>query len=343
LPFAKGTTQKRNQRKASPKQKARQALYHTPNKPLRITIHDGKDTLGPFTTDSFGIATIPYMPQFLSIEWNIYIDGPHGRKRLFQRLKTEGYQLLLEPKRVLIPEGQPIAIRVDSLHRKGTMHFDIVKEGRRLWSTKYPFSGGTLHATLTPPKHITGLVNIQAYTEFYNQGDVYDSRLIYIGKATPQTLLRAVERNLSARGDGMRILQLDPFKKRLPQTTQFSKWARHLLAFAKARFTPPPVLYNSFKDKHKKLRNFQSKFRNRVLLTLSGVGGLVVFGMFGWMFWGYRRDQLAMQQAEREHEEIDRINTRGLPWLVGFAIVMLLIFGCVIYLFYAMKWTFDNL
>ena len=140
----------------------------------------------------------------------------------------------------------------------------------------------------------------------------------------------------------MRILELDFFKKQLP-TSQKDKeiWARQLFAMVKARFVPPYPLYNSFKDRLRKLRSFQTKFRNQTLFGLGALGTLLVLGIFIWLAWAYRQDRIAMREAQ--DEDVGHIGTRGLPWLIGFAIMLILLFACVLYLFFTMQWTYSNL
>lgn len=323
------------------KLQAKRKTWRTPKQVLSVSIREGQRTLGPFLTNEKGFVQIPYMPQFLQADWLLTITGPEGSQTFTQRLKPEGYQLLMELPQAVIPHGKPVPVRVESLMRKGDLHFDIIRDGQRIWSTRSALKSGKCSTQLKLPTFVKGLITLQVYSEFYHPGEVYDSRLLYIGKPTAQKLLTAVERHLSKRGDGLRILELDTFKKSKPTPQTFQLWAQRIFARVKARFAPPLTLYNSFDDRLRKLRSFQTYFRNTTLLGLGVLGSLVVLGIFIWLAWAYRRDRRAM--LESEDEDVGYIDTRGLPWLFGFALILVLLFACILYLFFTMQWTYDNL
>ncbi|MBU49185.1 MAG: hypothetical protein CL920_10850 [Deltaproteobacteria bacterium] len=299
--------------------------------------------LGPYKSDEWGFIRFPYVPQFFQVQWGVQLTSGKYVSELPLAIKTDGYQLSMELQTVLLPESpsgkQTLSLSVDTLLRKGDLHVDLVQYGQRLFSRKYSIKGGKSQIDLTIPSTIKGLCSVQVYTEFFFPGEVYDARLVYIGKPNKAKILKQLQKHLVHRGDGMRILDLDPFRQHKVRPERMEAWSRRLFAFSKARFVAPLLLHDSTKKRLRQLRVFQGKFRARTLLFLGGLGGIVILGMLGSMLWGYRRDQIAIRRAAEE--DLGELESRGFFMIVLAFLIIAMIFATILYLFWAIKWTYD--
>lgn len=325
----------------APRQKADTTVWETPSHRVWLELREGMSRLGTYPAKEVqGIVRFPYVPQFFRVGFETTVWGRLGRSQQAIEMKTEGYQMLAEPRQVLVAEGGTLFVRVDSLQATAPLHIDLVQHGRRLWSTQRMLQDGRSEVSLKIPKGIKGLITVQVYTEFYFPGEVYDARLLHVGGADEQALRGALRKHLVERGDGMRLLEIESFPS--PSRSQdIEGWARAIFSVAKARFTPPSLLYDSSKDRLSSLRRYQHDFRRRTLMTLGGLGSFVLLGMFLWMFFGYRRDQARLDEFTKE--EGIRIKGRGTAMIFLAILMVAVIFASILYLFWAIQWKFDNM
>lgn len=304
--------------------------------------HGSRRKYGPYQADAFGFVRFPFMPQFFQVRWNFRVWGPRGKTTLAYELKTEGYQVVMELPAPIVPAESAVPIRVETLQGRGVVHLDLVQHGQRIWSQKAKIHDGKSKFLLKLPKGLQGLCSVQVYTEFYFPGEVYDTRLLWVGGLRDKApLLKTLRRHLVHRGDGMRILEIEKFARRKVPSAQLRPWVEHLFAIAKARFVAPELFFDSSKQRQTQLRSFQGTFRNATLFFLGGLGGVVLVGMFGWMFWGYRRDQRLIRDAAEQG--VGELESRGFFIIILALLVLALIFATILYLFWAMKWTYDFL
>ena len=306
---------------------------------VQVTLVESKRTLGPFTTDSQGFVRVPYVPNFFRVRWKVQIKGEKGSSVENADLKTEGYEVAVTLKKVVVPAGKPLSFKFDSISTKGTFHVDLLQKGRRVWSQEVNFKGGNRHVNLTPPAHLKGLCTLQVYTEFYMPGEVYDARLIYIGNPSKVALKKALREHLVERGDGLRTLDLQAFASSLFSMKSTEAFARRVFAFSKARFFPPQRLYDSAQDKLKKLQQYRGRFRARTLVLLAVLASLVFLLSVGGMLYFYRKEAAAIRAVEQETGEV--VQSRGLPYLLLFSLLLFAFFSVAIYLLWIMKFSFD--
>ena len=325
----------------APDQKADTVVWETPSHRVWLELREGMSRLGTYPAKEVqGIVRFPYVPQFFRVGFDTTVWGRSGRSQQAIEMKTEGYQMMAEPRQVLVAEEGVLFVRVDSLQTTAPLHIDLVRHGRRLWSTQRTLQDGRSEVSLKIPKGIKGLITLQVYTEFYFPGEVYDARLLYVGASDEQALRGALRKHLVERGDGMRLLEIESFPSpSRPQALEV--WARAIFSFAKARFTPPSLLYDSSKDRLSSLRRYQHDFRRRTLMTLGGLGSFVLLGMFLWMFLGYRRDQARLDEFTKE--EGIRIKGRGTAMIFLAILMVAVIFASILYLFWAIQWKYDNM
>ena len=323
-----------------PKEPKHRARWQNPIHPVVLSVKEERQNLDSYATDTAGIVRFSYVPQFFHLTWELSMWGRRGHLKQVIQMKTEGYQVIADPTRIFIPQGGEIAFWVESLSRTNPLHIDLVQDGQRLWSTRQPLKEGRTLIKIKPPKAIRGLVTLQIYTEFFFPGEVYDARLLYIGEPTGKAITASLRKHLIQRGDGLRVLEMEEFAPAPEKATELERWARALFAFSKARFTPPSLLYDSSKARLTHLRRYQHDFRRRTIMMLGGLGGLVLLGVFLWMFAGYRRDQMRML-AHAQEEDI-QIKTRGGYLIVVALLVIGMIFASVLYLFWAIQWKYDG-
>jgi hypothetical protein len=323
-----------------PKESKRWERWRNPIHPVVLSIKEERQNLDSYATDTAGVVRFSYVPQFFHLTWELSMWGRRGHLKQVIQMKTEGYQVIADPTRIFFPQGGEIAFWVESLSRTNPLHIDLVQDGQRLWSTRQPLKEGRTLVKIKPPKAIRGLVTLQIYTEFFFPGEVYDARLLYIGEPTGKTIRESLRKHLIRRGDGLRVLEMEAFAPPPEKATELERWARVLFAFAKARFTPPSLLYDSSKARLTHLRRYQHDFRRRTIMMLGGLGGVVLLGVFLWMFAGYRRDRMRML-AHAQEEDI-QIKTRGGYLIVVALLVIGLIFASVLYLFWAIQWKYDG-
>ncbi|MCB9640469.1 MAG: hypothetical protein H6727_16355 [Myxococcales bacterium] len=337
-PFAEPPTHKAPQ----PAPPAKTESWVAPNHRVWLEMQEGSARLGPFPARTVsGIIRFPYMPQFFRVSWDAVIWGRLGKAEQNVQMKTEGYQLTADPKEVLLsPQGE-LTVRVDSLLRTAPLHIDLVQGGRRLWSTQRELREGRSVWKVKIPKDIQGLISVQVYSEFYFPGEVYDTRLLYVGKASEAEIRKALRKHLLRRGDGMRILDVEEFPAAPATAKGLEVWARTLFSLVKGRFTPPALLYDSSKDRLHSLRRYQHDFRRRTLMMLGGLGAFVLLGMFLWMFLGYRRDQQRMNDFAKE-EDI-HVKSRGIALIFVAILVVSMIFASILFLFWSIQWKYDNM
>ncbi|TNE45037.1 MAG: hypothetical protein EP343_27590 [Deltaproteobacteria bacterium] len=311
--------------------------------PLQVTVEHGRSRHNQLKVNPLGYVRFPYVPQLFDEPWKITLKGPRGTFVFVGKLKPEGYQLVLDVPKVITPHGQPLFFRVDGLHGNSDLHVDITQNGQRLWSHKAKLQGGRAAINLKLPPYIRGLVGVQVYTEFYFPGEIHDERLVYIGNPDRNTLLKALQQHLKARGEALQALALKDWQKFLSPKALRDDWVVPVFSLSKARFVPPTLYYNSAEDRLRRLRTYQKVFRSRTMILLVGLGGCVLLTVFSMLIIGYRRDQRRMREMAEEHEELDVVESRGLPLLVTFLIVLTVLFAIIIVLFWAMQWTYDNI
>ncbi|MEM1007811.1 MAG: hypothetical protein AAGJ35_02290, partial [Myxococcota bacterium] len=319
-----------------------------PLKDAWVKIREGGRVLVEGRPGVQAVMSFSYVPQFFQSNWSLSMGM--GKQRWHRRMSVaaEGYQVLLEPHRVVVHAGERIALDLESVARKGRVFVDLVQHGRRLWSTSCTLRAGRCLLSFRPPKQLRGFVTVQAYSTFYHPGQTYDARLLYLGDAPVQQIQALLRKHLIARGEGLSVHQLEGFPltetKRSTGTERkplMTERLRALFALAKARFSPPFWLYDAEKDNRAVLREGQSRFRRRMLVLLGGVGGVVLLFMFFWMLSGYRADQRRIQVLAEE--ESLTLKSRGLPLMIVGLLVVALIFAAVLFLFGAMQWRFDGM
>ncbi len=311
--------------------------------PLQVTVEHGRSRHNQLTVNALGYVRFPYVPQLFDEPWKITLQGPRGTFVFVGKLKPEGYQLVLDVPKVITPHGQPLFIRVVGLHGNSDLHVDITQNGQRLWSHKAKLQGGRSAIDLRLPSFIRGLVGVQVYTEFYFPGEIHDERLVYIGNPDRKTLLAALQEHLKTRGEALQALALSEWQKFLSPKAKLDEWVVPVFSLSKARFVPPSLFYNSAEDQLRRLRTYQKVFRSRTMILLVGLGGCVLLTVFSMLIIGYRRDQRRMREMAEEHDELDVVESRGLPLLVTFLVVLTVLFAIIIVLFWAMQWTYDNI
>ena len=318
-------------------------VWITPKNPVIIEV-SGPHKPQKIMTDKWGFAKFPFKPQFSKVAWTFDLQGTAGEARIYSHIVAEGFQLVSKLKSNIIPEGKPIELEVNSIAQDGTFHIDLIKHGERVWSTQHAFVGSKNRIKIKPPSWIKGLYSLQIYIEFYAPGRVYDNHLVYIGKPTKRTILSETRRHLRERYNAMRIVDLEDFSDFKAKKAELPQWSHHLFSYVKARFMPPKLFYDSMKDRHTALRRYQWKVRLGVTLFLICLGAMVLFGIFVWMRRSIQRDLAIQQEAvEQGLSEVGEIGTRGSFFMGLFLFLLGLFFALVIYLFYAMKWTFDGL
>lgn len=326
-----------------PKPKKASVTWGPPKQPLSVTVFHGRTSHEKLSVSPLGYVRFPYVPQLFDTPWKFILKGPRGAFTFYGKLKPEGYQLVLDVPNVITPHGKPLFLRVDGLHGNSDLHIDITQKGQRIWSHKSQLKGGRAALNLKIPKHIKGLVSVQVYTEFYFPGEIHDERLVYIGKPDKKAIVDALQKHLHARGDGIQALALASWQKQLPPSAKLNDWIVPAFSLSKARFVPPSLYYNSAEDRLRRLRTYQKVFRSRTIILLIGLGGCVLLTVFSLLIMGYRRDQRRMREVAEEHEELDIVESRGLPLLVLFLVVLTVLFAIIIVLFWAMQWTYDNI
>ncbi len=325
----------------SPSSQPAETQWDNPSHRVWLELREGMSRLGSFPAKEVeGIVRFPYVPQFFRVGFDATVWGRLGKFEQSVEMKTEGYQMLAEPLRVLVAEEGSLRMRVESLQATAPLHIDLVQNGRRLWATQRTLQNHRSEIDVKIPKDIKGLVTLQVYTEFYFPGEVYDARLLYIGQASEKALRGALRKHMMERGDGIRLLDIEAFPSS-KEAKDLEPWARAMFSLAKARFTPPSLLYDSSKDRLHSLRRYQHDFRRRTLMTLGGLGSFVLLGMFLWMFFGYRRDQARLNEFTKE--DGIQIKGRGLAMIFWAILMVAVIFASILYLFWAIQWKFDNM
>ena len=292
-----------------------------------------------YIADKWGFIRFHYIPEFFQVSWRFEIEGKRQKLAIPVQVETEGYQIVMDLAKVLIGEKELLVGQVEGLKTRGVVHFDFVQLGRRLWSQQFPIHARRADIKIAIPKGVKGLCSVQVYTEFFFPGNAYDARLIYIGKPKKKKIMAELRKHLIFRGDGMKLLDLEYFSKLKMTKKDLSKWARYLFASAKARFVAPILLDESSEKRRKSLRAAQKTFRDRTILSLGALSFLVILGMFGWMLWGYRRDRLLIKEAAEQG--IGELETRGFFIIILSFVLFALIFSGILYVLWAMKWTYD--
>jgi hypothetical protein len=314
-------------------------MWQIPNRNLRLNVTHGRSKSDLLLTNKMGLVRFPYAPQLFDEKWAVEILNGQTSHKFTQTIKPDGYQLVLFLPQVIIPKAKTLAMRIDTLQSKGSLHIDLTQHGQRIWSYSSNIHKTRSNVNFKLPPKLEGLIGVQVYTEFYFPGEIYDTHLAYIGNPTREQIHSALHKHLLERGDPLLLKDLRDFMKQIPADLPTSQWIKPLFAMLKARFVAPTLYYNSASDRLKNLRGFQHQFRQYTMFLLSGLGGLFLLLIFYWLWQGHRQKQRDIEQSGLE--EAKQLKMRGTPMLILFFFILLAIFASIILLFWVMKWTYD--
>ncbi len=279
---------------------------------LNVEVVAGKRSIAKLKTDEMGLASFPFYPHSMGDQHiTLKMTDPKGNvieKRT--EMRPIGSQVVATPNKQLLPVGEPITFKLETL-RGGGWHVDLFDHGNLLLSTVQQMKGAAVQMSLPVPENATGMLYVQVAADFNNPTTSYDSFYVYVYDPKLAQLDEDDPRLKNAQLDDPKlddILLEKPFKKfwayvngshvfkreiterwlekinnlslaKLPYKPR--ELARQVLAEVPKDYYLLPELLNT---RDVRIRDFDKKQRNDRdnviwLLALSGVVVILLLGM----------------------------------------------------------------
>jgi type II secretory pathway pseudopilin PulG/anti-sigma factor RsiW len=171
-------------------------------------------------TDDFGVATLKLTPpRDGAVPLKVRArdaDGRSAEREVNLYFNAEGRQYLFRTDKAVYDAGETMHVTV--LGQGGFVYFDLLKDGRTLWTDSVGVTGGRGECSVDLPGDLSGAVELSAYCWHAYHGTQYLSRVLYVRKPRRLDVHAEAERKEYRPGQLARVsLQLrDPAGKPAP-------------------------------------------------------------------------------------------------------------------------------